>query len=177
MPPVISVVGKSGSGKTTLIEKLIPELKKRGYRVGVVKHALHGFNFDIKGKDSWRHKEAGADAVMVASAGKIAMVKENLCGTLDCLQPYFQDMDLVITEGYKKEDKPKIEVIRKSRSSESVCGQNDHLIAVVTDTNIPVNIPKFNFDDAESLADLIEKNFLKTKNMPSEPIRVINKLN
>jgi molybdopterin-guanine dinucleotide biosynthesis protein B len=175
MPPVISVVGKSGSGKTTLIEKLIPELKKRGYRVGVIKHSSHGFSFDTKGKDSWRHKEAGADAVMVASAGKFAMVKENPCDALDCLQPYFQDVDLVITEGYKKENKPKIEVIRKSRSSESVCGQNDHLIAVVTDTNVPVNIPKYNFDDAESLTDLIEKNFLKTEKKPYESIKVVNK--
>ena len=61
MPPIISIVGNSNSGKTTLIEKLIPELKKRGYRVGVIKHAHHGFNIDKKGKDSWRHKVEGAD--------------------------------------------------------------------------------------------------------------------
>ena len=160
MPPVISIVGKSGAGKTTLIEKLIPELKKRGYRIGVVKHALHGFSFDTKGKDSWRHKEAGADAVMVATQGRIAMVKDDPCESIDCLQPYFGDLDLVITEGYKKEDKPKIEVIRKLRGDSSVCGQNDHLIGVVTDTEINLNVPKFDFDEIKGLADLIEKNML-----------------
>lgn len=158
MPPVISIVGKSGSGKTTLIEKLIPELKKRGYRVGVVKHALHGFSFDIKGKDSWRHKEAGADAVMVATNGQIAMVKDDPCESIDCLEPYFNGVDLVITEGYKKENKPKIEVIRKLRCETSVCGKNDHLIGVVTDTDIDLNVPKFGFDDVNSLVDLIENN-------------------
>jgi len=158
MPPVISVVGKSGSGKTTLIEKLIPELKKRGYRIGVIKHALHGFSFDRKGKDSWRHKEAGADAVMVATQGKIAMVKDEPCESIDSLQPYFQDLDLVITEGYKKENKPKIEVIRKLRGESSVCGKNDHLIGVVTDTGIDLNVPTFGFEDINGLADLIETN-------------------
>jgi len=160
MPPVISVVGKSGSGKTTLIEKLIPELKKRGYRIGVVKHALHGFSFDTKGKDSWRHKEAGADAVMVATNGQIAMVKDDPCESIDCLEPYFQGVDLVITEGYKKENKPKIEVIRKLRGDSSVCGKNDHLIGVVTDTDIDLSVPKFGFDDINKLVDFIEKNLL-----------------
>ena len=158
MPPVISVVGKSGSGKTTLIEKLIPELKKRGYRIGVVKHALHGFSFDTKGKDSWRHKEAGADAVMVASHGQIAMVKDDPCESIDCLEPYFQGVDIVITEGYKKENKPKIEVIRKLRGDSSVCGKNDHLIGIVTDTDIDLSVPKFGFDEIKDLVDLIEKN-------------------
>ena len=67
MPPVISIVGKSKSGKTTLIEKLIPELKKRGYKIGIIKHAFHELEFDKKGKDSWRHKAAGAETVMVSS--------------------------------------------------------------------------------------------------------------
>ncbi len=160
MTPMISVIGKSGSGKTTLIEKLIPELKKRGYRIGVIKHAHHGFMIDQQGKDSWRHKEAGADTVMVASPGKIAMVKDNACETLNCFQEYFQDMDLVITEGYKRESKPKIEVIRKARHNASLCGQNDHLIAIVTDSTVDRNVPKFGFDEIENLADLIEKEFL-----------------
>ncbi|MBW1960744.1 MAG: molybdopterin-guanine dinucleotide biosynthesis protein B [Deltaproteobacteria bacterium] len=161
MPPVISVVGKSGAGKTTLIEKLIPEIKKRGYRVGVIKHAHHGYSLDMKGKDSWRHREAGADAVMVAAPGTIAMVKDTPSDSLYVLQAYFQDVDLVITEGYKKEDKPKIEVIRKSRSSKSICGNSDHLIAVVTDTEVEeIDVPRFGFDDVGPLAELIIKTFL-----------------
>jgi len=160
MPAVISVVGTSDVGKTTLIEKLIPELKKRGYRIGVVKHAHHGFSIDRKGKDSWRHKAAGADAVMVASPGKIAMVKDTPCRGLDCLESYFQDMDLVITEGYKKADKPKIEVLRKAINTQPVCKENDHLFAVVTDSAVDMPVPQFGFDDIIELADLIEKKYL-----------------
>ena len=160
MPPVISVVGASDVGKTTLIEKLIPELKSRGYRIGVVKHAHHGFSIDRKGKDSWRHKTAGADTVMVASQGQIAMVKNDPCEDLDCLEKYFQDMDLVITEGYKSENKPKIEVLRKPINTKPLCRENDHLVAVVTDAEVDISVPKLAFDDIEGLADLIEKNFL-----------------
>jgi len=160
MPAMISVVGTSDVGKTTLIEKLIPELKRRGYRIGVVKHAHHGFHIDQKGKDSWRHKSAGADTVMVASPGRIAMVKDNPYEGLDSLEKYFEDMDLVITEGYKKADKPKIEVLRKSISAFPVCQENDHLFALVTDSDINAGVPKFEFDDIKSLADLIEKKYL-----------------
>ena len=103
MPPMISIVGKSGSGKTTLLEKLVAELKKREYKIGTIKHASEGFDIDKKGKDSWRHQQAGADTVVVASSGKIAMVKNESHDTLDDLEKYFSDMHLVITEGFKKE--------------------------------------------------------------------------
>ena len=161
MPPIISIVGNSDSGKTTLIEKLIPELKKRGYRVGVIKPAHHGFNIDKEGKDSWRHKVAGADTVLVSSPGKIAMVKDEPCGSLDGLHPYFSDLDLVITEGYKREDKPKIEVFRKSVHPAPVCTNNDHLMALVTDSEIDIGVPKFGLEAVESIVDLIESRFLK----------------
>ena len=160
MPPIISIVGSSNSGKTTLIEKLLPELKKRGYRIGVVKHAHHGFNIDKKGKDSWRHKIAGADTVLVSSPGKIAMVKDETCESLDCLQPYFTDLDLVITEGYKREDKPKIEVFRKSIHPSPVCANNDHLVAMVTDSEIDIDVPTFAFEAVAAIVDLIESRFL-----------------
>ena len=75
MIPIISIVGKSDSGKTTLIEKIIPELNKRGYRVATVKHDVHGFDIDIEGKDSWRHKNSGAHTVVISSPQKIAMIR------------------------------------------------------------------------------------------------------
>ncbi len=81
MPQIICIVGRSQSGKTTLIEKLIPELKRRGYRIGTIKHSHHIFDFDKTGKDSWRHKDAGAETVIVVSPGKIAMVKNDDEGT------------------------------------------------------------------------------------------------
>ena len=91
---------------------MIPELKKRGYRIGTVKHTFHGFDTDKKGKDSWRHKAAGAETVVVVSKGKIAMVKNENCETLSGLEKYFDDMDLIITEGFKRKNRLKIEVCR-----------------------------------------------------------------
>jgi len=161
MPPVISIVGASDVGKTTLIEKLIPELKKRGYRIGVIKHAHRGFTVDQQGKDSWRHKAAGADAVMVASNGRIALLKDEPGHTLEGLEKYFGDLDLVITEGYKHADKPKIEVLRKAVSRIPVCRNTDQLMAVVTDADVTVAVPTFGLEDIEPLADLIEKRFPK----------------
>lgn len=160
MPHIISIVGRSQSGKTTLIEKLIPELKKRGYRIGTIKHAHHGFDIDKSGKDSWRHRHAGADTIIVASQGKIAMVKNDDCESLDCLQDYFEDLDLIITEGYKRENKPKIEVLRAARHAELICKADQNLIAVVTDVDINPNVPKFGLEDIKELADLIEETFL-----------------
>ena len=160
MPQIICIVGRSQSGKTTLIEKLIPELKQRGYRIGTIKHSHHIFDFDKSGKDSWRHKDAGADTVIIASPGKIAMVKNDHQGTLDSLQHYFDDLDLLITEGYKKENKPKIEVVRSARHTEALLKDDRHLVAVVTDVDLKMKIPVFGLDDIDHLADFIEQNYL-----------------
>ncbi len=160
MPQIICIVGRSQSGKTTLIEKLIPALKQRGYRIGTIKHSHHIFDFDKSGKDSWRHKDAGADTVIIASPGKIAMVKNDHQGTLDSLQHYFGDLDLLITEGYKKENKPKIEVVRSARHTEALLKDDRHLVAVVTDVDLKMKIPVFGLDDIDQLADFIEQNYL-----------------
>jgi molybdopterin-guanine dinucleotide biosynthesis protein B len=160
MPQILSVVGRSQSGKTTLIEKLIPELKKRGFRIGTIKHAHHGFDIDKSGKDSWRHRHAGADVVVVASPGKIAMVRDEDRESLDDLQNYFEGMDLIITEGYKTQDKPKIEVMRAARHTELICLGDRNLIAVVTDVDLNPSVPKFGLDDIKGLADLIQHKFL-----------------
>ena len=160
MTPIISIVGKSESGKTTLIEKLIPELKKRGYRIGTIKHALHGFQIDREGKDSFRHKAAGADTVIVASPESIAMVQNGSSETLDSVLKYFSDMDIVITEGYKRENKPKIEVFRKEKHREPLCRDDNNLVALVTDDDMDLNVPRFGLEDIKGLADFIEKKFL-----------------
>lgn len=160
MTPIISIVGKSESGKTTLIEKLIPELKKRGYRIGTIKHAHHGFQIDREGKDSFRHKAAGADMVIVASPESIAMVKNGGGETLDSASEYFSGMDIVITEGYKRENKPKIEVFRKARHREPLCRDDNNLVALVTDDDMDLNVPRFGLEDIKDLADFIEKKFL-----------------
>ena len=160
MPQMISIVGRSQSGKTTLIEKLIPALKRRGYKIGTIKHSHHIFDFDKTGKDSWRHKDAGAETVIIASPGKIAMVKNDYLGSLDGLQRFFDDLDLIITEGYKKEDKPKIEVVRAARHADVLLENDKHLVAVVSDVELQLNVPVFDLEDVDRLADFIIATYL-----------------
>ncbi len=162
MPLIISIVGKSNSGKTTFLEKLIPELKKKGYKIGIVKHSHHDIDIDKEGKDSWRHQKAGADNVMAVSPGKIAMVKKTATEiSLDELQIFFSDMDLVITEGYKKENKPKIEIFREEIHKTTLCGVEDNLAALVTDSDIAANVPVFGTKNFKEVADFIETTFIK----------------
>lgn len=163
MPPILSIVGKSNSGKTTLMEKLVAELKSRGWKIGTVKHDIHGFDIDIPGKDSYRHRAAGAQSVIISSPQKLALIKsvpQEL--TLEELaQQYFSDVDIVITEGYKKENKPKIEVHRQAISSRLLCGPQDNLRAVASDTAWEVGVPCFDLNDYKAIADFVEENFLK----------------
>jgi len=112
MPPVIAIVGHSDAGKTTLIEKLLPELDRRGYRAASVKHAHHGFQLDQPGKDSWRHQAAGSHTVILIGPGQMAMVKKKAGATLDDAAAFAADCDLVIAEGFKRAAVPKVEVFR-----------------------------------------------------------------
>jgi molybdopterin-guanine dinucleotide biosynthesis protein B len=160
MPPIVSIVGRSESGKTTLIEKLIPVLRQRGYRIGTIKHTHHAIDIDRSGKDSARHRTAGAETVMLASPGQIAMFKATASEALDGLIRYFDDVDLLITEGYKRENKPKIEVLRAAVGSELLCRHDPVLIAVATDANLDVHVPVFRLNDPASIADFIEQRFL-----------------
>jgi molybdopterin-guanine dinucleotide biosynthesis protein B len=159
---VISVVGKSGSGKTVFLEKLISVLNRRGLKIGVIKHDPHGFEIDTPGKDSWRHARAGSATVVLSSPERLAIIKrldEEM--TLDALvSTYLQDVDLVITEGYKTGRKKKIEVSRRERSQDLVSPTQD-LIAIVTDQNFDLPVPHFGLDDAEALADLLEEEVLR----------------
>ena len=160
MPPMISFVGQSGSGKTTLLVKLIPELKRRGYRIGTVKHTHHDPDVCDSRKDSARHRAAGAETVIFASSHQISLVKETPGDDPEALLPYFQDMDLVITEGFKKKTRPKIEVFRTAAHPTPLFrGQADY-VAMVTDADLPVDIRKFHPDDITGLADFIEERFL-----------------
>ncbi|MEN8245888.1 MAG: molybdopterin-guanine dinucleotide biosynthesis protein B [Thermodesulfobacteriota bacterium] len=161
MTQIIAVVGKSKSGKTTLIEKLIPELKKRGYRIGSVKHAHHGFEIDKKGKDSYRHRAAGADVVVVASPDEIAVVKKVKTDSLDNLETFFSDMDLVLVEGYKRAQQPKIEVYDKNSHEAPLGVSKEELVAFVSDDGVDVDAPLYRRDQIVELSDLIERRYLK----------------
>ena len=159
-PPTVSIVGKSGSGKTTLLVKLVGELKERGYRIAAIKHAFHGFQIDREGKDSWRLREAGADTVILAAENGLAMIKNDTRPTLDGLAAFCQDVDIIITEGFKRDRKPKIEVVRSARATQPMCGPADHLVALVTDCVSTVSVPVFGLEDIGALADFIESRFL-----------------
>ncbi len=164
MPPVITIVGHSNSGKTTLVEKLIPELKRRGYRIGTIKHTHHGFSMDHQGKDTYRHRAAGADMVLAASPGEIAMVKTMDTAYLDSLLTYFQDMDIVLVEGFKQEKKPRIEVFRSQIHQRPLFPEDNLLLAVVTDVPYSARVPVFRFEEIGMICDLIEKHSDKPGN-------------
>lgn len=163
MVPVISIVGRSDTGKTTLIEKLVPELKRRGYRVGTIKHDAHQFEIDVPGKDSWRHRQAGSDATAISSADKLAIIwRVEEEKSLDEVAAYMQDVDIILTEGYKRSHKPKVEVHRAERGGELLCS-DDELVAVATDEPVNTQAPCFDINDAKGLVDLLEARFLKPK--------------
>ena len=160
--PVISVVGKSNVGKTTFLEKLIPELVRRGYRVGTVKHDVHGFDLDTPGKDTWRHGQAGSRAVTISGPDKIALfLSVEREARLDEVAELIEgQVDLVLTEGYKREGKLKIEVSRADKGTELLCSAEE-LLCLVTDAEHTLPVPQFGLDDATGVADLIEERLLR----------------
>lgn len=159
MPKVINIVGeRSKVGKTFVIEGLIKELKKRGLTVATIKHDVHGFDIDKKGKDTYKHREAGAETVIISSKSRLAVIKELKEETdLNDIIKLAEDKDIVLVEGYKNSNLRKIEVYRNKVSSK-VISPKDKLIAVASDVKLNLDgvliVDKENFKE---LADLIEK--------------------
>ncbi len=162
---VVSFVAKSGTGKTTLLEKVIAELKSRGYRVGAIKHDAHQFDIDHPGKDSHRMTAAGADIMLISSPEKLALVKRHAASPPigELIASYFGDVDIVLTEGFKKSGLPKIELHRKERSTTLLCRGDESdpsLIAVASDEPLDLDVPVFDINDATGIAGFIEQTFL-----------------
>ena len=163
---VVGFAGYSGSGKTTLVEKLIPALKMRGLRVSVVKHAHHKFDIDHPGKDTYRHREAGAFEVVVASQNRLALMREfERPGELTVhhmLAELYEGVDWVLVEGFKHSDLPKIEIWRASSGKPARYMNDDFIVAIATDS--PELMPEatlrpvLDLDDAEALADYLLNN-------------------
>lgn len=159
-PPVVSVVGWSGSGKTSFLERLIPELKSRGYRVGVIKHHPGSFEIDRPGKDTWRHARAGADAVAIAGSERMALIKKVSNGDwLEEVLGLMSGVDIIITEGLKSRNFPKIEV-RRSVSDPPACPPGE-VMALVCEDGESSSLPCFRPGDVRDVAALLEERFLK----------------
>ena len=136
-PPLVTFVGKSGSGKTTLVVKLIKELTARGFRVGSMKHDVHDFEMDLPGKDSYRHKHAGAMISIISSPERIGMVRDtDHDHSPDELLRYFSGADIVISEGFKGAGVPKVEIFRKTVHEQPLCLDDENLIGFVTDSDL-----------------------------------------
>ncbi len=164
MPPVLSIVGCGKCGKTTLVERLVAELTRRGYNVGTLKHDVHGFSMDHEGKDTWRHRQAGAKAVCIIGPDQIGLVRSInrdafvAADAIALLGP----VDLVITEGFKRESYPKIEIFSSVRNEgELLCGRNPELLAVAGDLPVETDRPCFDWNDIAGIADFVVARLLK----------------
>ena len=161
----VSFVAKSGTGKTTLLEKVITELKGRGYRIAVIKHDAHRFDIDHPGKDSHRLTAAGADTMVITSPEKLALVKQHAEAPSieELIATYCGDVDLILTEGFKKGGLPKIEVHRKERSATLICRGEEHdptLLAVASDEPLELDVPVLDLNNACQVADFVEKHII-----------------
>ena len=155
-PPVVCIVGYSGSGKTTLMVNLITRLTRRGLRVGTIKHDVHGFQMDQPGKDSFRHKAAGAATTIISSPHQMAMVTDvDHDHAPQDLLPMLATMDIVLAEGFKRAPLPKIEVFRTETSKGPACQGDPRLLAVVSDAPLDWGVRYFAATDTDALASYL----------------------
>ena len=158
---IINIVGWSGSGKTTLVIKLINEIKNRKKSISTMKHAHHDFDIDQPGKDSYKHREAGAEEVLISSGKRWALMSENNIGSesnLIYLITKMKPVDVLIIEGWKYSNLKKIEVYRPEIGKPRITNINDNLVAIATNLmNLEVSekIPIFNLNNTKEICDFI----------------------
>jgi len=170
MHPIISIVGRSNSGKTTLLEGLIAELKQRHYRVAIIKHSSEDFEIDTVNKDTWRFREAGSEISAISSTSKLTIFRRitHDLSPQELTRFIGWDYDLILTEGFKKASTLKIEIHNKEQGGE-LLSPPKHLLAVVTDEPLDVDVPQFTRDEIKKLADLIED---RLKTWPEEEVKL-----
>jgi molybdopterin-guanine dinucleotide biosynthesis protein B len=163
---VVGIAGFSGSGKTTLVESLIPALKMRGLRVSVVKHAHHKFDIDYPGKDTYRHREAGAFEVVVASSQRLALIREfeqpaHLTAH-HLIAELYEGVDWVLVEGFKESNLLKLEVWRAATGKPALYMDDDFVVAIATDSPArlpaPTLRPVLDLNDADAVAQWLTDN-------------------
>ena len=161
MTKVVGIVGWKDVGKTFFVTEIINLLVKKGYKVGTIKHAHHDFDIDKPGTDSFKHRKSGASEVIISSSKRWAKIIENNNKTekkLNELLREFNDVDLVIVEGFKKENHPKIEIM--GQNSKIINSEIKNVVAIVADQKTKSNIPLFMRNDVESLTEFIINKFL-----------------
>lgn len=161
--PVLGICAFSGTGKTTLLTRVLPVLRARGVRVAMVKHAHHSFELDYPGKDSYELRKAGALQVVIASRQRLALIREyaterpepSLADALAAIDP--TGMDLVLVEGFKREDLPKLELCRPQRGKPLMCGRDPNIIAVASDgpIELPRPVPLLDLNNPVQVAEFI----------------------
>ncbi len=161
---IIGISGWSGNGKTTLLEQLIPALIDKGYTVSTLKHAHHKFDIDRPGKDSHRHREAGATEVLISSAARWALMHENKNekeADLESLISKMAPVDILLIEGFKKERFPKIEVWREGIKDAPLFTVDDTVVAVATDCpDLDTKLPLLDLNNAQEVADFVIGKFM-----------------
>jgi molybdopterin-guanine dinucleotide biosynthesis protein B len=157
---VIGLAGWSGAGKTTLLTRLIPYFREEGLRVSVVKHAHHSFDVDVPGKDSWVHRQSGAEEVLVSSATRWALVHE-LRGAAEPRLPELlaklSPVDLVLVEGFKSEQHRKIEVHRLANGKAMLFPNDPAIVGIATDATVETALPVAHLDDIPAIAAMMKK--------------------
>ena len=174
MRSIISIVGKSSAGKTTLLEKLIVELKQRGYKVAIVKHSHHKDDLDTAAKDTWRFTKAGSALSAINSLDHLAIYRhiDNFFDPQEISNFILWDYDIMLTEGFKGSNYPKIEVHRSEQGKELLTDP-EHLLAVVTDEPLDIDVPQFSHDNVAGIADIIEKTII-SQNIENDMDLVVN---
>jgi molybdopterin-guanine dinucleotide biosynthesis protein B len=157
---VIGIAGWSGAGKTTLISRVIPYLRQQGLRVSVIKHAHHDFDVDVPGKDSWVHRQSGAEEVLVSSANRWALMHE-LRGAVEPELPELlqkiSPVDLVVIEGFKSEPHPKIEVYRGANGKPPLFPDDPAIAGIATDVAVKTTLDVAHLDDIPAVAAMMQK--------------------
>src|ERR1700736_245364 len=157
---VIGLAGWSGAGKTTLLSRIIPLLRERGLRVSVIKHAHHSFDVDVPGKDSWVHRQSGAEEVLVSSGNRWALIHE-LRGRSEPLLPELlrkmSRVDLVVVEGFKSEPHRKIEVHRAANGKALLFPDDPAIAGLVTDATVETTLPVAHLDDIPAIAAMMQR--------------------
>ncbi len=155
---IFGFAGWSGSGKTTLIERVIPRFVRAGLKVSLIKHAHHRFDVDHPGKDSYRVREAGCSEVLVTSGQRWALMHEMRGETEGSLEEQIARMspcDLLLIEGYKYYPLPKLEIYRESNGKPLLYAEDEHIVALATDTPVKTHLPQFGLEDYDAISAFV----------------------